>query len=49
MEIKIISVNNGIHYSIRVDVEGAELEYLPILERIVKIVEEYNKEQVDEA
>ena len=45
MEITIYTVNTGIHSQIVVDVQEAVLDFLPVLERIVKVAKEYNDEQ----
>lgn len=49
MFIIIKTVSTGIHSQIEVDVESAKLEFLPILERIVRCVKEYNDDQNEKA
>jgi len=49
MEIIIRTFNTGIHSQIIVDVQSAQSEFLPVLERILKIVEEVNDKAVKEA
>lgn len=49
MEIILKTVNTGIHSQIIIDVQSAQSEFLPVLERIVKIVEEVNDKADKEA
>ena len=49
MEIILKTVNTGIHSQITIDVESVESEFLPVLERITKIVEEVNDKADEEA
>jgi len=45
MEIIIKTINTGINTQIRVDVIDSRSEFLPVLEKIVKAMEEFNAKE----